>query len=192
MVVRRRGDPVATQLRIGDEGGRCMTGAVDLWHDLDEVFGGIVDDAGVVGCGVVPAVAALDVARAADLGEPRPIGHRQPPTLVVGEMEVEDVDLVQRDQVDVAEHVIDAEEVTGDIEHRPAVLEARPVVDLGSGDCPRAGAHGPSPRRRPGASGAASSALGTGRPALPRRCALRRSRRATCSSRRSEHRMARR
>ena len=59
-------------------------------------------------------------------------------------MEVEDVDLVQRDQVDVPEHVIDAEEVTGDIEHRPAVLEARPVVDLGSGDRPRAGAHGPS------------------------------------------------
>ena len=80
---------------------------------------------------------------------------------------MEDVDLVQRDQVDVAEHVVDGEEVAGDVEHRPAVVEARPVADLGPADRPRPGLHRPSPRRWRGASGAASSALGRGRPAWP-------------------------
>ena len=104
-----------------------MPGAVDLGNDLDEALGGVGDDAGVVLGGEVAAWTAVDVARPTDFGEQRPAGHRQPPSLVVGEMEMEDVDLVQRDQIDVAEHVVDAEEVAGDVEHRPAVLEAWPV-----------------------------------------------------------------
>ena len=46
---------------------------------------------------------------------------------------MEDVDLVQRDELDVAQHVVDGEEVAGDVEHRPAVREARPIGDLGAG-----------------------------------------------------------
>ena len=141
MVERRRSRTVAVQLRIGDQGGGRVAWTVDLGNNLDEPVGGVGDDAGVVLGGVVAAGAGVDVARSADLGEPRPPGHGQTPALVVGEVEVEDVDLVQRDQVDVVEHVVDGEEVAGDVEHRPPVLEARPIADVGAGHLPRAGLH---------------------------------------------------
>ena len=43
------------------------------------------------------------------------------------------VELVHRDQIDVALHVVDAEEVPRDVEERPAPPEARLVADVRDG-----------------------------------------------------------
>ena len=51
------------------------------------------------------------------------------PALVVGEVQVQHVELQHRDAVEVVEHVVDREEVAGDVEHRAAVGEARLVGD---------------------------------------------------------------
>ena len=142
-VVERRGSSaVAAQLRVGDQGGGSVARSVDLGHHVDESIGRVGHDAGVVVRGEEPAGTAIDVARPADLGESRPAGHGQPPPLVVGEVQVQDVDLVERDQVDVAQDVVDPEEVAGYVEHRPPMLEARAVVDLDAGDVPRTRLHG--------------------------------------------------
>ena len=147
VVVQRRGDAVAAQLGVGAQGGRRVPGGVELGDDLDEPVGGVADDAGVVRRRVEAAGPALDVARGAHLGEQRPRRHHQPPPLVVAQVEVEVVDLVQRDEVDVAEHRLDREEVPGDVEHRAAVGEAGPVGDVDPG-------HGPRPGKPAGGLGA--------------------------------------
>ena len=154
VVVQRRGDAVTAQLRVGAQRGRRVPRGVELGDDLDEPVGGVADDPGVVRRRVEAAGTALDVVRRAHLGEQRPRRHHQPPPLVVAQVEVEVVDLVQRHQVDVAEHRLDREEVPGDVEHRAAVGEAGPVGDVHPGHGPRPGkpARGLGGRRR--ASGA--------------------------------------
>ena len=139
VVVQRRGDAVAAQLGVGAQGGRRVPRGVELGDDLDEPVGGVADDPGVVRRRVEAAGPALDVVRGAHLGEQRPRRHHQPPALVVAQVEVEVVDLVQRDEVDVAEHRLDREEVPGDVEHRAAVGEAGPVGDVDPGHGPRPG-----------------------------------------------------
>ena len=62
-----------------------------------------------------------------------------PPALIVGQMPVEFVDLVQREDVDVGLHVLDREEMAADVEYRPAAGERGLVADdaggnLSSGD----------------------------------------------------------
>ena len=48
-------------------------------------------------------------------------------------MQVQAVHLVEREQVDVALHVVDGEEVARDVEHRAAPREAGPIDDVPSG-----------------------------------------------------------
>ena len=72
--------------------------------------------------------------------QPRPRLDLDPPALVVGQVQVQPVQLVQRQQVDVALDVGDAEEVARDVEHRAAPREARPVADRPRSDRARAGA----------------------------------------------------
>src|SRR5665811_1047243 len=56
----------------------------------------------------------------ADLREPRPGLRLEPPALVVGEVEMEDVEAQQRHRVDHPPHLTDWQEVPREIEHDAA------------------------------------------------------------------------
>jgi hypothetical protein len=70
------------------------------------------------------------LATAANFGQTRIVVDLDAPTLIVREVPVERVQLVPRQQVDVALHELDGHEMPGDIEVHPAILEARRIVDL--------------------------------------------------------------
>src|SRR5439155_13798283 len=59
------------------------------------------------------------------------------PALVLGEMPVEDVELVEREEIEVFENELLRHEVAADIEMAPAPTEARTVFDLDGRDSPR-------------------------------------------------------
>src|SRR5437762_13615996 len=67
---------------------------------------------------------ATSRAQRGELGEARDL---DPPALVVREMEMEDIQLVPGDEVDRAQHGGLRMEVPRDVEHEPAVTEARSV-----------------------------------------------------------------
>jgi hypothetical protein len=136
--VRRGRLAVAVETPIRREGRVDVAGHVDLGHDLDEPRLRVGDDRAVLALGVETALVAVDRRPAADLREARPRADREPPALVVGQVQVEAVQLVERHQVDQALHLVDAEEVACDVEHHPAPGEARAVVDRSQRDSPRA------------------------------------------------------
>ncbi len=68
--------------------------------------------------------------------------HLDSPSLVIGQVQMQPVQLVERDQIDVVLHVVDAEEVPGHVEHGAAPDKSRPVDNVGERH-----AHGPRPRR---------------------------------------------
>src|SRR5690606_33735239 len=72
----------------------------------------------------------------AHLGQPRVALDLQPPPLVVGQVEVEHVELVHGHQVDEAQHPVLGHEVPGDVEHAPPPAEPRPVGDVHAGQRP--------------------------------------------------------
>ena len=73
---------------------------------------------------------------ALDLGAPavrRQVGPRvdlDSPSLIVGKVQVQAVELVHRDQIDVTLHFVDAEEVPRDVKKGAAPPEARLIADL--------------------------------------------------------------
>ncbi len=79
--------------------------------------------------GVVPAGPAADLRRAAVGGQARPALDLDPPALVVGQVQVQRIDLVHHDLVDVALHLLRREEVPRHVEHGAAAREARVVHD---------------------------------------------------------------
>ena len=109
------------------------------------------------------------------------------PALVVGEVQVQHVELQQRDRVEVAQHVLDGEEVPGDVEHRAAVGEARGVGDGCRGHGPSAvgrRSRHPLARSRRAAAAAATGCRGRVPPPCRPRCARRRRPTRACSPRR--------
>lgn len=88
---------------------------------------------------------AAQVPRApgADLGQQRVVLHRQAPALVVGEVEVEDVELVQRHHLQVARQAVQGQEVAGDVNVRAAPGMGRSVLDPHGGQDQVRGVHRP-------------------------------------------------
>ncbi|CAM5616284.1 hypothetical protein SGRI78S_02605 [Streptomyces griseus subsp. griseus] len=74
----------------------------------------------------------------ADLGQARVALDLDAPALVVGEVEVEDVQLVRGQQVQVAQDVFLGQEVPRDVEHHAAPAEAGLVLDDDRRDLPGA------------------------------------------------------
>ncbi len=142
--VRRGGPPVARELAVRRECGVHVSRHVDLGHDIDVALRRVGDETTVVALGVVAAVPAADGGSPADPGQPRSRCDGEAPTLVVGQVEMQAVELVEREEVDQALELADAEEVARDVEHHPSPGEPRPVVDGDDGDLPRARS---SPRR---------------------------------------------
>src|SRR5206468_4825380 len=73
----------------------------------------------------------------ADRGQLRVLLDLDAPALVLGEMPVEDVELVEREELEVFEHELLRHEVAADIEMAPAPTEARAIFDLDGRDSPR-------------------------------------------------------
>ena len=72
----------------------------------------------------------------ADLGQARVAFDFDAPALVVGQVPVEDVQLVQRQQVDVALDKFHGHEMAAHVQHAAAPAEARPIFDLDAGQRP--------------------------------------------------------
>ena len=135
-LVERRSLAVAGQLRVGGERRIGMAGQIDLRHDGHVPARRVGDDLAVVVLRVVATASAVCLGQAAVLSQARPALDLDAPALVVGEVQVQDVELEQGHVVDVALHVVDAEEVARDVEHRAAVGEARVVGDRRRRDRP--------------------------------------------------------
>ena len=127
---RRRRDPVAGQFRVRHLGGVDVSGHVDLGHDRHVLRGRVPDQVLVLGLGEVTAALAVDAGarRAADRGEPRPAVDLDAPALVVGEVQVQVVDLEGADLVDVPLDLVRAcgSAVPGRASRRGTRTAARP------------------------------------------------------------------
>ena len=147
--------PSHVQLRVGREGRGGVTGNVDLRDHRDVPGGRVRDEVSVLLLGVEAARASADLRAAAVRGEPGPPADLQPPGLVVGEVQVQHVHLVPRDQVDEPAYLRDGEEVPHDVEHHAAVGIPGAVGDVSTREGPR--------------TGAANTCLHGGREQLPQR-----------------------
>lgn len=134
--------PVA-EFGVGGEGGAGVAGHLDLGDDAHPAPGRVGDEPGQLRPGVGalvrdPVTLGLGAA-AAGPGEPGVGRDRHPPALVVGEVEVQDVELVQREQVHEAAYVGHGLEVAGHVQQGSAPGEPRPVGDPYAGHPPARG-----------------------------------------------------
>ena len=132
-------DAVAAQLRVRRQRGVRVPGQVDLGHDGDVAGGRVRDELRVLALRVGASRAAPHLGAPPVPRQLRPGANREPPALIVREVQVQPVQLVESHQVDEPLDVGDPEEVPRDVEHRAAPDEARPVLD-------RPRPHPPRPR----------------------------------------------
>lgn len=138
--------PVGTvaQVRIRGQGGTDVAGHFDLGQHGDASGSRVPHQVGQLGAGVGAAVRHTVVVVAAgtghglgtmgaDLGELGVGRDRHPPPLVVGQMQMEDIDLVQGQEIDVTAQVGHRLEVAGHVEHRSAPAVPGDVRDLHTG-----------------------------------------------------------
>ena len=78
------------------------------------------------------------LAPGADLGEARVLLDLEPPSLVVGQVQVQGVELVEREEVDELLDELRRVEPAGHVEENAAIAEAGGVLDLHGGDEPTA------------------------------------------------------
>ncbi|CAM3661088.1 hypothetical protein STAL104432_27240 [Streptomyces albus] len=133
---------------VGGDGGLGVAGQLDLGDDGDVPFGGVGDDLAQVVLGVVAAVRAFVPQRrgtvpdagagppGAGPGEARIAVDLDAPALVVGQVEVEDVELVGGEQVEDAQDTVLGQEVPGDVQHQAAPGVAGRVLDAAGGQLP--------------------------------------------------------
>lgn len=140
--VGRREGPGGVELRQGVEGGVGVGGGVDLRDHLDVVGGRGGDDGAEVVLGVVAGhpgqrgrPGGADGGGPGDLGQAGVVdgvalglplvGDGNAPALVVGEVEVQLVELVVRHGLDGVQHLGRGDEGPGGVQHEAPVAEAR-------------------------------------------------------------------
>ena len=111
-----------------------MPGHVDLRHDGNETIGGIGHEVGVLLLRVVATRSSSHLPAPANSRQVRPRLDLEAPSLVVGQVQVQRVQFVQRHRVDVALHVIDGEEMACHVEHRATPRITRAIDDLDAGN----------------------------------------------------------
>ena len=124
--------PGDAQLGIGSDSRLGVAGHLDLGHDGDLPRSGVGHEVAElvlrVEAAVGGAIVALRVARVPDegLAAPGPDAGQlrvpldlHPPALIVGQVQVQAVELVQRQQVDQRADLRAGEEVPGGVEHHP-------------------------------------------------------------------------
>src|SRR5438046_1319293 len=169
--VRQDFDRLASvpELRVCRDRGHRVPGHLDLRQHTDPTLRGVPHDLPHVVLRVETAVrfarkfASRRVLRSwrghrilaerADGGELRVLLDLDAPALVLGEMPVEDVELVQREEIDVLEDEFLRHEMAAHVEMAPAPGEARPILDL-------------KRRYRPGRSGDRGAPVNVGREEL--------------------------
>jgi hypothetical protein len=130
-------DAVARQLGIRRE--RCVRvpGHLDLGDDGDEPVLRVPDDLPVLALRVPAAGPASDLRRPAMARQAWPGPDCDAPALVVGQVEMQAVELVEGHEVDEPLHLARPVEVPRDVEHQATPSEAGPVVDHAQRDTPR-------------------------------------------------------
>ena len=99
----RPGTPVfgcRSQRGVGQKGGRTVTRHVDFGHHGHEPLGGVRHDVLELRHRVEAAGAIAERSAPSDLGQAGQLGDLDAPTLVVGQVHVQHVELVQAQQVD--------------------------------------------------------------------------------------------
>ncbi len=89
-----------------------MAGHVDLRHDRNEPLLRMRDDLTVIILRKISAFAAADLGTSAVKSEIRPRLDLDAPALIVRKMQMQAIKLVQRNEIDHAFHIVDAEEVS--------------------------------------------------------------------------------
>ena len=129
---RERGGRMARQLDLGDRGNVSLPG---ILHDIFYLFLGIK----TLDRDAVPdirrEVAALNGFRAfrADSGQSRIFFDLDPPALVIGEMPLEIVEFIPRQQIDIFFDKRHGHKMPRGIEEHSAIVKTRFVRDLGGG-----------------------------------------------------------
>ena len=122
----------AAQVGIGSQCSLHVSGHIDLGNDRDEAVGSIGHNLAYLVLRVVSAIALVVVearvaphhralAPGAHLGEPWVFLDFHAPSLVVGDMEMEGIDMVQRQHVEILLHEVDAKEVAAHVEMHPTI-----------------------------------------------------------------------
>ena len=119
-----------------------MPGHVDLRDDRDVAAAGIIYNVRIIVLAVVSAGSAAHFKSASHERQVRPGIDLNAPALIIGEMEMEAVDLVISQQIDIFGDVPDAEEVAAYIQHGTAPCIARAVSDRPGAQQPGAGLDG--------------------------------------------------
>ncbi len=150
----------ATKLRVGSDQGAGMAGQLDLRHDGDAAHGGVGDDLAQVVLGVVAAVGCAVVrvcgaggkaetgigAVCTDFGQLGECFDLDAPALIVGQVQVQPIEVMHCQQVNEAQDRLLGSKVAHDIEHTAAPAKARGVFDGAARCAPR---HARQRRRPP-------------------------------------------
>ena len=135
----------ASQLGIGCQGRDHVSRQVDFGDYRDVSFRGVAHDVATLLLRVKSAVGTTVVtfgvmtdhglrASAAHGGEARIALDLNAPALVVGQVPVEPVDVVERQQIDEAFHAVGCDEMARHIEFHAAIAEARCIAHAGGGN----------------------------------------------------------
>jgi hypothetical protein len=137
---------IQAEFGIGDNRGPRVGGHFDLGHDRDMPRGGVADQVTDVPLSVKPArpaslgLAVLaqrsEVHPGADPGEIRILPDLDPPALVVGEMDLQAIELMQGHDVDELLNIPYGDEMAGGIDQQAPPRETRVIRDADAGHRP--------------------------------------------------------
>lgn len=138
---RLEGTASAREFWISTESSKAVAWHLELWNDCDGTLASILDDLldlvdgveewtiwGVVWCVPVPHLRA-EVPLGANLGKLRVLLEFDSPSLILGEVDVNGVDLEAGEAVDALEDSVEFDEVTAWVKHGTTPLETWEVGD---------------------------------------------------------------
>ena len=122
----------STQSRIIDQTANLLLGVKSTVQAVAEPVTGQQEAAVAVGPGTgqTKRIVAVGFAPGPAFGQQRVAADLDPPPLIVGQVQMEPVELVEGHAVDERLHLVDRKEVTGHVEHHAPPAEARLVDDL--------------------------------------------------------------
>ena len=128
----------AAKLRTACQRRQKVTGHVHLRHNLDLAGPGIGDQINQFVTGIEERTVLFAVGRpylafsagGAGHGQLRIAGNWKPPSLIVGQMQMQTIELVSGHHVDETFQFVDCTEVTGDINHYAAITVSRIIDNL--------------------------------------------------------------
>ena len=121
---------IAGQLGVCGQHFHRVAGHLDLRNDGDIAFFGVSDEIAHFLLGVIASGAAVSIGESrAHCGQFRVPLDFQPPALVIRQVQVENVQFVQRHAIDTALDIVQGQKGTATIQHQTPPGEARAVPD---------------------------------------------------------------